>query len=116
MLDEIKISLRIKNDAFDSEILGLIDSAKRDLVIAGINLIPITITPYPIEPTPPETEPTQPADIEVQGTLDILIKRAIITYVKANFGWDNPDAERLQQSYVMLKQHLALSGDYNVVE
>jgi len=101
MLDEIKISLRIKNDAFDSEILGLIDSAKRDLVIAGIKLIPITI---------------QPDDVEVSGTLDILIKRAIITYVKANFGWDNPDAERLQQSYVMLKQHLALSGDYNVVE
>ncbi|HZJ99434.1 MAG TPA: hypothetical protein VFC79_05490, partial [Tissierellaceae bacterium] len=81
--------------------------------IAGVNLKTDIITPDPIPPVPPETEPTQPDDIEV---LDVLIQRAITLYVKANFGWDNPDAERLQQSYLMLKQHLSLSGDYNVVE
>lgn len=113
MLESIKVSLRITNTAFDNEINDLIDAAKRDLVIAGVNLKTDIITPDPIPPVPPETEPTQPDDIEV---LDVLIQRAITLYVKANFGWDNPDAERLQQSYLMLKQHLSLSGDYNVVE
>lgn len=89
MLDSIKLSLRIRNTAFDSEILDLIDAANKDLNIAGVLL---------------------------KDDYDPLIKRAITIYVKANFGWDNPDAERLQESYVMLKQHLALSGDYNVVE
>lgn len=89
MLADIKLSLRISNEAFDSEINDLIDAAKMDLGISGVNKIDIT---------------------------DALIKRAITVYVKANFGWDNPDAERLQEAYVLLKQHLALSGDYNVVE
>ena len=89
MLDSIKLSLRIRNTAFDSEILDLIDAANKDLNIAGVLL---------------------------KDDYDPLIKRAITLYVKANFGWDNPDAERLQQSYLMLKQHLSLSGDYNVVE
>jgi len=88
MLDSVKLSLRIKNTAFDTEILELIDAAKLDLGISGVEKI---------------------------DELDGLIIHAIKTYVKANFGWDNPDAERLQESYLMLKQHLSLSGDYNVV-
>lgn len=89
MINTMKTSLRISNTAFDNEILELIDAAKVDLKISGVNII---------------------------NELDPLIKRAVALYVKANFGWDNPDAERLQKSYVMLKQHLSLSGDYNVVE
>ena len=89
MLNSVKTSLRINNTAFDSEILDLIEAAKMDLKISGVNKID-------------ETDP--------------LIKRAITLYVKSNFGWDNPDSERLQESYNMLKQHLSLSGDYNVVE
>lgn len=89
LLDDIKPKLRINNDAFDDEITDLIEAAKLDLGIAGVENIDIT---------------------------DPLIKRAITVYVKANFGWDNPDAERLEKSYTMLKQHLALSGEYNVVE
>lgn len=89
MINSIKTSLRIKNTAFDTEIIDLIDACKIDLKISGVNKI----------------------DEE-----DALIKRAITIYVKANFGWDNPDAERLQEAFVMLKQHLSLSGDYNVVE
>lgn len=97
MLDDIKLSLRINNSAFNNEINDLIESAKLDLGITGVNT----------NKTVGEGE---------EETIDPLIKRAITIYVKANFGWDNPDAERLQQSYVMLKQHLSLSGDYNVVE
>jgi len=43
---------------------------------------------------------------------DALIVRAIVTYCKANFGWDNKDSEKLQQSYEMLRNHLTLSTDY----
>lgn len=89
MLNDIKTSLRINNTVFDNEVNDLIEAAKIDLGISGVNKI---------------------------TDIDPLIKRAITLYVKANFGWDNPDAERLQQSYVMLKQHLALSGGYNVME
>lgn len=88
MLDDVKLALRISNQAYDVEIADLIDAAKLDLQISGVNKID-------------ETDP--------------LIKRAIIVYVKAHFGYDNPDAERLQQSYVLLKQHLSIAGDYDVV-
>ena len=50
--------------------------------------------------------------IEIEDTTDPLIRRAITTYVKANFGWDNPDAERLQKAYDLLKAHLTLTEDY----
>ena len=98
MLDDIKLSLRISNTAFDTEINDLIDAAKLDLGISGVEKI--------------ETKDEEDKLI----VSDPLIKRAVTLYVKANFGWDNPDSERLQESYLMLKQHLSLSGDYNVVE
>jgi hypothetical protein len=88
IIEDIKIALRIKNIAYDLEIQGLIDACKIDLALAGI----VTI-----------------------NDTDALIKRAIITYCKANFGWNNPEAERLQQSYTMLKMSMALAGDYNAL-
>jgi uncharacterized phage protein (predicted DNA packaging) len=89
MLESVKLALRVTISDFDEEIQGLIDAAKRDLEIAGVDIID-------------ETDP--------------LIRRAIITYCKANFGYDNPEAERFQQSYDMLKQHLSLSYDYRAVD
>jgi uncharacterized phage protein (predicted DNA packaging) len=91
MLESVKRALRVTISDFDEEIQDLIDAAKRDLEIAGVAKDKIVDT-------------------------DKLIKRAIITYCKANFGYDNPEAERFQQSYDMLKQHLSLSYDYRVVD
>ena len=89
---DIKTALRIStnNTAFDSEIADLIAAARADLMLAGVLLA------------------------KANDDTDPLIKRAITVYVKANFGWNNPDAERLQQSYDMLKSHLALSQEYTV--
>jgi hypothetical protein len=87
LIDDIKAVLRITSTAFNTEITDLIASAKADLGLSGVlddNII----------------------------DADALIKRAIITYCKANFGWDNPDADRLMESYNMLKNHLSLSCDY----
>ena len=108
LLDDVKTTLRISNNAYDAEIEDLIEAVKIDLKLSGVNVdktVTETVTPEPTEETP---DP-DPVDVEV---MDPLIKRAIIIYVKANFGWNNPDAERLQQSYNMLKSHLALSQEY----
>ena len=90
ILDDIKIALRISNTAYDSEINDLVAAARADLKLSGI------------------------LESKVNDDTDPLIKRAITVYVKTNFGWNNPDAERLQQSYDMLKCHLALSQEYTV--
>ena len=90
ILDDVKTALRISinNTAFDSEITDLIAAARADLRLSGI------------------------LESKVNDATDPLIKRAIMVYVKGNFGWNNPDAEKLQQSYAMIKGHLALSQEY----
>jgi hypothetical protein len=85
LIDDIKQALRITSTAYNTEISDLILAAKADLGICGLLAISET---------------------------DALIKRAIITYCKANFGWDNPDSAKLQNSYEMLRNHLSLSADY----
>ena len=90
ILDDVKVALRIAatNTAFDGEVGDLIDAAKKDLELAGV-----------VADKAVDTDP--------------LIKRAIVTYCKAYFGYDNPDADRFIESYLMLKKHLVLSVDYN---
>jgi len=89
ILLDCKAALRISatTTAFNTEITDLIATAIADLKLSGV---------------------TAESAIDT----DTLIKRAIVTYVKANFGWNNPDTEKLQKSYDMLKQHLTLSTDY----
>lgn len=87
LLDEVKTALRISSTATDTEIDDLILAAKADLQLCGLLGEFILVT-------------------------DALIKRAIVTYCKANFGWDNPEADRFQRSYDMLKNHMSLSLDY----
>ncbi len=92
ILDEMKAALRISrgNTVFDGEINDLIEAAKNDLRLSGAS--------------PAKTE----------DLTDPLIKRAVTVYCKANFGFDNPDSERLQASYDSLKAHLTLSQEYTV--
>lgn len=88
LIDDVKLVLRVSGTAHDTEIGDLIATASADLALSGV-----TVT-----------------------TTDSLIKRAISLYCKANFGYDNPEAERYQQCYDMLKAHLATSEDYIEVE
>ena len=87
LLDDVKVALRISasNTSFNSEINDLISAAQRDLLVAGI---------------------------KVADTSDPLIKRAIVTYAKAHFGYDNPEAERFEKAYNAIKLHLMLSSEY----
>ncbi len=88
LIDDVKLALRITSSAFDNEIEGLIEAAKADLRLSGVS------------------------DAKVKDENDPLISRAIVVYCKAHFGYDNPEAERFQQSYDMLKAHLTLSAEY----
>lgn len=90
MLNDVKDALRVSGTALDTEIQDLIDAAKADLQLSGVHADKIVDT-------------------------DPLIKRAVIVYAKAHFGWDNPEADRFAQSYDMLKQHLTLSAEYTEV-
>lgn len=88
MLNSVKLSLRISNTAFDEEIIDLIEAARQDLQLSGVS------------------------SLKVKDDTDPLIKRAITTYVKAHFGFDNPESGRFLSSYESLKMHLSLAGDY----
>lgn len=90
LIDDVKLALRITNSTFDREVEDLINAARRDLVLSGV------------------------LQTKANDENDPLIKRAITVYCKAHFGYDNPEAERFQQSYDMLKAHLTLSQEYTV--
>lgn len=84
----IRRYLRINHTHFDAEITDLIGAARADLLLGGIKAS------------------------KVDDESDVLIKRAIVCYVKAEFGLDNSDAEKYRESYNMLKRHLMLSSEY----
>lgn len=85
---DIRRYLRINHTHFDGEITDLAEAAKADLKLGGI----------------------LPARVDNDN--DALIKRAIICYIKAEFGLDNSDSEKYRESYEMLKRHLMLSTEY----
>lgn len=91
MLSEIKSALRIDGSEADTEILGLIDAAVADLKLSGVDPIKAALL------------------------LDPLVKRAVIIYCRAHFDYDDKAADRLLQSYAMLKAHLSMAEDYRAV-
>lgn len=91
-LKDIRDRLRIKHTRFDKEITDLIGEARADLLSGGIL-----------------------AD-KVNDESDPLIRRAIVTYVKAEYGLDNADSEKYRAAYGNMKIHLMLSKDYIVAE
>lgn len=91
LIDDARDAIRENGTDSDGEIKDLIDGAKADLKLSGVNQAKIIDT-------------------------DALIKRAIILYCKANFGYDDTKmAERFEKSYTSLKQHLTLSAEYTEV-
>lgn len=79
MLAATKLALRIKTDAFDSEITALLTSAMLDLGVAGV-VIP--------------------------DEFSALVQTACITYVQMHFGQPD-DYDRLKRSYDEQKAQLA---------
>ena len=87
LIDDIKVNLRIKSVAYDTDIEDLIESCKIDLKIAGVVKI-----------------------VEDEA----LTKQAIKLYCKGYFGFDE-NSEKFQAAYLALKQSMSLCGDYNTV-
>lgn len=84
LIDDVKKACRSTSTTFDSEFQMLIDAAKLDLGVAGV---------------------------ELPDTLDALCNVAIITYCKMNFG--NPDNyDKLKISYDEQKAQLSMATGY----
>ena len=84
ILSAAKLALRITTTAFDTEIQDLIDAALIDLRQAGIVNF---------------------------DTSDPMIRRAVITFVRLNFGAPD-DYDRLKRSYDEQKGQLGMATGY----
>ena len=80
--------LRISNELSDSELNDLAEAAKTELKIAGVS------------------------DDKVNDEGDQLIRTAIVSYVKANYGFDSPEADQYRVVFENMKKRLTLSSVY----
>ena len=85
-LTAVKLALRVSTDAFDTEISDLIDAALMDMGLAGISN---------------------------DDKEDPLVKKAIITYCRLNFGQPD-DYDRLKESYDEQKAQMGMATGYTV--
>jgi len=96
LLTDSRTALRIKSTAYDGEITDLIDTSTSELLLSGILQSKIDT----LETVAP----------------DVLLKRCVMLYCKANFGIANEESVKFQNSYNSLKIHLMLSTEYTVEE
>ncbi len=84
-LASVRHSVRLSSTVHDGELTDLINAARADLVLGGV------------------------LEAKANDESDPLIKKAVTTYVKAEFGLDNEDADRLRASYKEQRNGLTLS-------
>lgn len=90
LIDKVKAACRVTSDAYNDELMDLIDSGLADLGLTDIM-----------------------ASVLESDTTDPLIRKAIITYCRMNFGYQDEAAyERLKASYDEQKSQLLMSGSY----
>lgn len=84
-IDEMRRTLRISTTAFDDDIYSLADAAIDDMRLAGI---------------------------VIDDPDDSLIKRAILTYLRLNFGPLDPQvSQKLKEAYDEQKKQLLMAHD-----
>ena len=88
MLEAVKLAIPVSTDAYDEDLKQLIDAALADLSIPGIR-----------------------RDMLYKSTKDPLIRRAVITYCKKNFG-SPEDYDKLCASYDEQKAQLSMATGY----
>lgn len=90
LLDKVKAACRVASNAYDEELTDLIESGLDDMGITDIKSEVLTST---------DTDP--------------LIRKAVITYCRMNFGYQDELAyNRLKASYDEQKSQLLMSGRY----
>ena len=87
-LTSVRHSVRLSSTVHDGDLTDLINAARADLVLGGV------------------------LEEKANDESDPLIKKAVTTYVKAEFGIDNEDADRLRASYKEQRNGLTLSDSY----
>lgn len=90
LLDDVKQACRVTSDAYNNELTDLIASALADIGITDVK-----------------------GAVLVSTDPDPLVKRAILTYCKLNFGEvEDGKYDRLKASYDEQKAQLLMSGNY----
>lgn len=90
LLDDVKVACRVTTSAFNNELTDLIAAAFGDLGITDID-----------------------PDQLVETSISPLIKKAVLTYCKLNFGTiEDGTYDRLKSSYDEQKSQLLMSSDY----
>lgn len=92
LTDDVRSALRVSSVLFDSEVQTLIDAALFDMSNKGVSDKFIA---------------------GENGEMPAIVRQAIVLYAKANFGYDNDEAERFQRSYDSIVCSL-LNGSQNV--
>lgn len=87
LLYKVKDAMRIDGMEHDEELDGLIETAKALLLEAGVHSSKLSDS-------------------------DPLIRKAVITYCKAEFGLDSKDSERFAWSFEEMKKLLSLLSSY----
>ena len=85
LIDDVKMSLRILHNALDADVGANIAACKKDLSIGGV---------------------------EVIDDSDALTIQAVKLYCRWQFDF-NAKGEQHQKAYSMLRESMALSGDYS---
>ena len=91
LLDACRAALRIPNfcNDYDEEISDVIEAARAELGAGGVS------------------------ESKAHDDSDGRVRLAIKVYVKANFGMDNPDAERFTKSFDAMLTSMSGDSSYN---
>lgn len=87
-LHDIRGRLRITHGHTDAELASLIEAARMELILAGVS-----------------AEKTQ-------NEGDHLIASAVTAFVKANYGFDTPEADMWRKAFENVKLKLIMAGAY----
>jgi len=79
LIDDVRSCLRVTSEMTDAEIQMWIDAAIADMARCGVK-----------------------EDLLVQESMNSLAKSAVVCFVKAQYGYDNSEAPRFQESYRMM--------------
>ena len=90
LIDDIKAALRVTSPKMDVEVQSLIDAAIADMKRVGVR-----------------------DSLVEQDSITGLPKMAVVLYCKANFGYDNSEADRFMDSYRETVVSLMNSTAYN---
>lgn len=83
-LNAVKLALRVTTNAFDTELTDLISAAVLDLKVAGVTN---------------------------DDTTNALVRRAVITYCRLNFG-EPDDYDRLKKAYDEQKAQMGMATGF----